>query len=217
MHKNIEERRANGRERSKRFRENNPDKIRKKNRKYISENSEQVNARQREYRRKNIDKALECERSRRKQDGYSEKQKIWNENYVKNNFEKVKEQRKRYFQNNKDKINKYIKIRRETDSCFALMKTIRSRVGRAIEKDYKSGSTIDLLGCTVEQLKFWLEAQFKDGMTWKNRGRKGWHIDHIKPLSSFDLTNPEELKQACHYTNLQPLWWYENLSKGNKS
>lgn len=58
-----------------------------------------------------------------------------------------------------------------------------------------------------------LESKFRPGMTWENRGKKGWHIDHIKPLSAFDLTDPGQVSDACHYTNLQPLWWKENLDK----
>lgn len=53
-------------------------------------------------------------------------------------------------------------------------------------------------------------------MTWDNWNFKGWHIDHIIPCSSFNLNNLEEQKKCFHYTNLQPLWWWENLSKSNK-
>jgi hypothetical protein len=53
-------------------------------------------------------------------------------------------------------------------------------------------------------------------MTWDNYGQFGWHIDHIKPLSVFDLTDREQFLEACRYTNLQPMWWKENLSKGSK-
>ena len=73
-----------------------------------------------------------------------------------------------------------------------------------------------MLGCTIGELKIYLEQQFKPGMTWENHIIDGWHIDHIRPLSSFDLTVLEQYKQACHYTNLQPLWAKDNLSKNDK-
>ena len=53
-------------------------------------------------------------------------------------------------------------------------------------------------------------------MTRENNNRKGWHIDHIKPMNSFDLNDPEQLKECCHYSNLKPLWWIENLQKSYK-
>jgi hypothetical protein len=61
-----------------------------------------------------------------------------------------------------------------------------------------------------------LESQFKPGMSWKNHGPKGWHIDHIKPLASFDLSSPKEQAIAFSYKNTQPLWWHENLAKGDR-
>jgi predicted nucleic acid-binding Zn ribbon protein len=66
------------------------------------------------------------------------------------------------------------------------------------------------------ELLSYFESKFKEGMTWENYGWYGWHIDHIRPCSSFDLTNSEELKKCFHYTNLQPLWGMDNMSKGNK-
>ena len=77
----------------------------------------------------------------------------------------------------------------------------------------KQSKTFELLGYSVEDLKKHLESQFKDGMSWSNHGKFGWHIDHILPCASFDLTNPEEQKKCFHYSNLQPLWWNENLAK----
>ena len=53
-------------------------------------------------------------------------------------------------------------------------------------------------------------------MTWKNYGRNGWHIDHILPCSSFDLTDPEQRRKCFHYTNLQPLWEIDNIRKSDK-
>ena len=67
-----------------------------------------------------------------------------------------------------------------------------------------------------DQRKIRNESLFQSGMTWENHGKYGWHIDHIRPCSSFDLTDPEQQKLCCHYTNLQPLWAKDNLSKGYK-
>jgi hypothetical protein len=71
------------------------------------------------------------------------------------------------------------------------------------------------LGCSLDKLKQHLENMFDEDMTWENYGRRGWHVDHIKPLAAFNLTNESELAQACHYTNLQPLWAEENLQKNS--
>lgn len=73
---------------------------------------------------------------------------------------------------------------------------------------------MELLGCPLDVAKNHIEKQFKDGMTWDNHGE--WHIDHIKPCASYDLNIPEEQKKCFHYTNLQPLWANENLSKSDK-
>ena len=78
----------------------------------------------------------------------------------------------------------------------------------------KSAKTLELLGCTVEQLQTFLEAEFTDGMTWENYGE--WHIDHIRPCASFNLEDPEEQKKCFHWTNLQPLWAKDNLAKSDR-
>lgn len=70
------------------------------------------------------------------------------------------------------------------------------------------------LGCSISDARKHIESQFWPHMNWGNQGFRGWHIDHIKPLSSFDLTKEEERQKAFHYTNLQPLWWFANLKKG---
>ena len=53
-------------------------------------------------------------------------------------------------------------------------------------------------------------------MNWDNWSLDGWHIDYKVPLAKFDLTKESEVQKACHYTNLVPLWSFDNLSKGNK-
>lgn len=101
---------------------------------------------------------------------------------------------------------------------------IRKRFRMALYQQRKSASVpvakrqsaVKLLGCTINEAMRYLEAQFKLGMSWENWSVRGWHIDHIRPLSSFDLTDPHQLAQACHYTNLQPLWARENIQKGGR-
>ena len=93
---------------------------------------------------------------------------------------------------------------------------LRNRINGALGGINKSASTQELLGCSVDEFVSYLESKFTDGMTWENRGRSGWHIDHIRPCATFDLTDPEQQRQCFHYTNLQPLWAKQNLSKGSK-
>ena len=90
----------------------------------------------------------------------------------------------------------------------------RTRTWSAYTKNKKTKSTLELLGCTGIELANHLEKQFQPGMTHDNYGE--CHIDHIKPIVSFDLSDPEQEQECFHYTNLQPLWGSENLSKGAK-
>lgn len=155
-----------------------------------------------------------------------EKRRIYDKQYRSINKEKIaindSIRHKKYYSINKEKINKrnslyynngYEKRRKSVDINFKLRKLLRTRLQSAMRGNYKSGSAVRDLGCSIDELKIHLEKQFKSGMNWQNHGKFGWHIDHIKPLSSFDLTNPQQLKEAVHHTNLQPLWWQENLSK----
>lgn len=103
---------------------------------------------------------------------------------------------------------------RLADPVHKLRHALRTRLNSALKKSQKCGSAVRLLGCSVLELKRHLEAQFQPGMSWDNHSRHGWHIDHIRPISSFDLQDPEQLAQACHYTNLQPLWALDNIRKG---
>lgn len=105
---------------------------------------------------------------------------------------------------------------RATNPLYNLLGCLRGRINKTISFNRKSAKTIELLGCSIEFFKFHLESKFLSGMNWENRGKYGWHIDHIKPCSSFDLSKPEEQKKCFHYTNLQPLWAIDNLKKFNK-
>ncbi len=106
--------------------------------------------------------------------------------------------------------------RLKTSVGARLASGLRARLGVAIKNGQKTGSAVRDLGCTVEELKKHLESKFQPGMTWENWSRTGWHIDHVRPLASFDLTERSQFLQACHYTNLQPLWAAENFEKNRK-
>jgi len=101
-----------------------------------------------------------------------------------------------------------------SDPQFKMIVLIRRRLQLAIKSKQKKGSAIKLLGCSINELIIRFEGLFTEGMTWANHGE--WHIDHIRPLSSFDLEDLAQLSIACHYTNLQPLWAEDNLTKNNK-
>lgn len=111
-------------------------------------------------------------------------------------------------------VAKQRKERYYKDLNFKIACVLRARLKEALKNSAKTGSAVADLGCSIEELKKYLESKFKPGMTWQNWSKTGWHIDHIRPLSSFDLTDPEQVKIACHYSNLQPLWASENISKG---
>lgn len=128
--------------------------------------------------------------------------------------------RKQYYQDHREytikQTNNYKNERRKVDPAFKLERNLRCRVYHALKKDgaYKADKTMKLVGCTPNFLKGYLEAKFTDEMSWDNYGV--WHVDHILPCSSFDLTKEEEQKKCFHYKNLQPLWGADNLEKGAK-
>ena len=112
----------------------------------------------------------------------------------------------------------YYHRRIKKDPDFKLAIAMRNRLRSYLRTKglNKNNETMELVGCSKKFLREHLEKQFKPGMNWSNHSLRGWHIDHIRPLSKFDFTHPEELKKACHYSNLQPLWSKENLKKFNK-
>ena len=128
----------------------------------------------------------------------------------------LKQRRMDYYHANKEKAYAYQKAKRKDDIQYKLALTLRGRLHSAVRKNKKIGSAIKDLGCSLGELKTYIEGQFKDGMTWSNWAHSGWHIDHKIPLVFFDLTDRKQLLQAVHYTNLQPLWAKANFSKGKK-
>jgi hypothetical protein len=133
---------------------------------------------------------------------YIEKAKGW----VKKNPSKRKAVLKDFHERHKD------------DPHYKILQALRSRLYHAVnsKKGIKSENTQDLLGCSVEEFKQHLEAQFTEGMAWENMGNDGWHIDHIIPCSFFDMSKPNHQKVCFNWQNMQPLWAEDNLSKRAK-
>ena len=149
--------------------------------------------------------------------------------YNEKNKEKNKEYKKKYYELNKGTIKQYNnewskknpnyqgqyhKERMKNDPIFHISQKLRARLRDYLKKNQitKKNNTFNIIGCTPENLKKYLENKFYGGMSWDNRNL--WDIDHIIPLSSAKTI--EEVETLSHYTNLQPLWRIENLKKGSK-
>jgi hypothetical protein len=135
------------------------------------------------------------------------------------NHETSKERARKYKKQNQEQLkikNRiYANTKYHNDLNYRLVRLLRGRIWKALKRNSKYSTSLELLGCSIEELKTYLEKQFVEDMNWQNYGQ--WHIDHIKPCSSFDLANPEQQKICFHYTNLQPLWAKDNIKKSDKT
>jgi len=133
------------------------------------------------------------------------------------NKDECNEKYRAYYASNKDKINetrrKYLQERRDNDPEYRLRMNLHSRLYMAVQ--YKRCKTMELTGCSLEELTQYIESKFITGMSWENYGE--WHIDHIRPCASFNLEDIEEQKKCFHWSNLQPLWAKDNLRKGSRT
>ena len=129
---------------------------------------------------------------------------------------KNRERRKKYSQTEKGKLyNKtYTNRKFKQDINYKNAKLLRSRILKVLKGEVKSVNSLNLLGCSLDELKVHLEQQFEPGMTWDNQGE--WHIDHIIPCSRFDLSNPIHQRICFNYRNLQPLWAKDNYKKSDE-
>lgn len=187
----------------KNFYVNNAARIKLKTKNYYYANIENVKITQKKY----------CIANRAKLKKYYR-------NYRGRNAAKLKENYKNYKVRNAAKMKiyhkEYMKKKCRMDVKFKISNLLRSRIFMALKcrSLVKQQRSIQLLGCSIEQYKQHLEKSFEPGMSWKNHGE--WHIDHIKPLASFDLQDEEQQKLAFNFKNTQALWKADNLAKGSK-
>lgn len=200
-----------------------------------SEEKKQLQRKQtKEWKQKNKERVSEYNKKYNREYYQKNKEKLNNnQEYSRECYQKNKEKAKKYYQRNKEKIKEYYqknkrkiaerdRNRLKIDQNYRLKCSLRRRTRNVLKGNRKNGKTLQLLGCTIEFLKQYLESKFLPGMTWENYGNPNgdhsdcWHIDHIKPCASFDLSDPEQQKICFHYTNLQPLWAIDNIKKGCK-
>lgn len=142
----------------------------------------------------------------------------YREVYDVENKERISKTRRLYKINNKDSIrekNREYLSKKRLDPEFRLRRNLRSRVSGVLKKKCNvRGSLItEYIGCSIPELKFHLESQFTDGMSWDNYGIGGWELDHIEPICR--ANNREEFIKLSHYINFRPLWVKDNRKKGS--
>lgn len=192
------------------------DAQRKKNHERYIANRETILAAQREYYQRNRDRHAVRTKA------YYERNKAkiiaYQIEYARTHPDEAREWRRNGYLRNKAKhyaVSNACRKRRRAnnDPQFIMAERLRIRLWTWIKRRApKAGHIKELIGCSIEQLCAHLQSRFQDGMTWDNR--RLWHIDHIRPCASFDLNDPEQQRACFHYSNLQPLWRFDNQSKG---
>lgn len=128
-------------------------------------------------------------------------------------------ERQKYLASRERRIANVVKRQRDryhTDPEYMLRMRLRSRIKYAVRAGaaQKLGNCRSLIGCDATEFRRYIESLFRPGMSWQNK--QEWHIDHIIPVSAFDLSTEEGQQAAFHYTNMRPLWAHENLKKHAK-
>jgi Prasinovirus endonuclease VII len=225
-------------ERVKIWRKVNPERRKEQRRvewqRHYSKNAERLKNRVKEYYRQNANERRAY--SKKWRAANPERVKATKKAYLMANVEKVKayrtvydkryrqekgkvlrQRKKEYAEANRAKINLYRKAYYEVNPMQKLALNYRRMLYKKLKSHNvrKSGKAVSLLGCDMQWLVAWLEVQFRPEMSWENYGSV-WHVDHIKPCVRFELSDPAQQRLCFHWTNLQPLFAEENLSKGSK-
>jgi hypothetical protein len=194
---------------SKIYYNKNKEKESEKAKNYYIKNKEKIDLKHKEYKENNKDKIKEYREKNK------EKINLRHKKYYENNKENLLEYQKNHRQINKEKINEKRKIydrkKRQVDFLFKSKKNIKCLIRNSFKiRGYNNQSRIyEILGCSYDEFKIYIESQFEPWMNWNNHGlyngelNYGWDIDHIIPLSS--AKTEEEILRLNHYTNLRPL------------
>ena len=193
----------------KEYREKNTDKIAKQRQEYRKIHKERLCEESKKYYHQNREKKLAQRKLARLDPNSAYYQ--WNLKNREKARLAAKEYRKKegFYERNW----LYTQKRKKEDVHFMLSVVLRSQVSSLIKNLKKSDQTIPLLGCSISEFKNHLESTWQEGMSWENYGRNGWHIDHIRPRCTFDLSLEEDQRVCFHYTNLRALWAKDNLSR----
>lgn len=185
-------------------------------RQWRKDHREEINAKRRGNRAEESKKYYESHKEQITEYNRSEERKARQREKYQENKEQELERQRKYREENPEKVRvskrNWARKARKTNQQFRLKGNLRNRINKALGRISKTSSTFELIGCDIVTFMTYLEERFLPGMTWENHGE--WHIDHIKPCCSFDLTDPSQQKECFHYTNCQPLWAIDNLIKG---
>jgi hypothetical protein len=179
-----------------------------RNKAYYAANRDRVRQRSVLWRQANSERCKETAAAYRKKHGQAAMRKMLNDPV----------RRQRYYR----RQYAWQKSKMQKDPCLVIYKRVMAQMGRAMRNHMagrrvtQQSKIVQLLGCDWMDFVLHIEAKFLPGMTWHNHGQSGWHFDHIRPLSSFDLTDARQLSEGCHFTNVQPLWAADNIRKGGK-
>ena len=190
----IEKLKLYNKEYGKEYRIENKEYFDEYNKKYRIENSSSLSIKKKEYYKENREQIL----------NNKENQAIYSKKWRDSNKEEIKKYKR-----------EYESLRKNEDKLYKLSKSIRSLISISFRKKYtiKSKKTTEILGCTFEEFQLYIESKFDINMNWENYGYY-WHLDHMTPISW--AKNEDDLIKLNHYTNYQPLFWKDNLKKGNR-
>jgi hypothetical protein len=166
----------------------------------------------RSHRLANLDTYLE--RQRKYDEENKEQIAAYHKEWYQENIDKIRLAHRLYARSHRKEWLANHKRRMKEDPDYNIRCSLRRAFWFCVKGMSNPGHVLELLCCSVEFFRDYMAAKFKQGMTWANHGE--WEIDHIRPLSSFNMTIDEDRKKAWHYTNMQPLWVEENRSKGCK-